>query len=89
MNYTKHQITRETKAAEIYKGDSIKQNIRAINYQTRKGVRKAPLPGLSAYRDCRMGNNAMLYDQLIVNKRQFPIPSGIKGRSRQIEVISG
>jgi hypothetical protein len=36
-----------------------------------------------------MGNNAMLYDQLIVNKRQFPIPSGIKGRSRQIEVISG
>jgi hypothetical protein len=42
MNYTKHQITRETKAAEIYKGDSIKQNIRAINYQTRKGVQKAP-----------------------------------------------
>ena len=42
MNYTKHQITRETKAAEIYKGDSINQNIRAINYQTRKGVQKAP-----------------------------------------------
>ena len=43
MNYTKHQITREIKAAEIYIGDSIKQNIRAINYQTRKGVQKAPL----------------------------------------------
>ncbi len=71
----KRQITIKAKTAEIYKGDSIKSNIhrqplglllvgieyRKINHQTRKGVRKAPLPGLSAYRDCRMGNSAMLY----------------------------
>ena len=37
-------------------------------------MRKAPLPGLSAYRDCRMGNNAMLYSQLIVNKKAVPHP---------------
>ncbi len=63
-----------TKAAEIYKRDSIKQNIETINHQARKGVQKAPLPGLSAYRDCRMGNNAMLYGQFIVNKKAVPIP---------------
>lgn len=53
-------------------------------------MQKAPLPGLSAYRDCRMGNNAKLYGQLIVNKKAVPhLLPGIKGRSRQIEVISG
>ncbi len=34
---------------EIYKRDSVKQNIETINHQTRKGVQEAPLPGLSAY----------------------------------------
>lgn len=52
-------------------------------------MRKALLPGLSAYRDCRMGNNAMLYSQFIVNKKAVTIPFRQKGRSRQIEIISG